>query len=694
MCRILARIQSDIYKSKSVIPRRLWISILIILIIGAFAGLLDLPINEQDNRAFGIKLPDNGFVRWLARQKINLGLDLRGGTQLVYDIDLSDVPRADRDSIVEGIVGVIERRVNALGVSEPNIYHTQVEDQRHIIVELAGIHDVDEAARVVGKTVLLEFKEEKKSFTEDEINEIRAFNKKAKESAESLLKQATKDPDKFGAIAKEYSEDLDSKRKGGDIGWSAQADIDSISGAIWKLKDGQVLREVVEEDNGFSLYRLVEKKEVNKPQWRARHILFKVESDKDEAKAKEKAEEVLAKAKAGEDFVVLANKYSQDPGSGGTKGGDLGFFGEGTMVKAFEEAVSKLEIGKISDLVRTSFGYHIIKLEEKRDNELQARLARVFLKKQSETPSGFTGTGLTGAQFKRADVTFTQTGVPQIDIQFDSDGAKLFADITKRNLKKPVAIYLDGEIISAPIVQTEITEGRAVITGKFTLVGANKLAQDLNTGAIPAPIVLIGQQKIGASLGRESLDISLRAGLWGLLIVALFMLFYYRLPGFLADIALGIYALVVLAIFNVFDVVLTLSGVAGFILSVGMAVDANILIFERMKEELGLGKGLHSAIHAGFDRAWKSIRDSNFSSLITCAILFLFGSGIIRGFALTLAIGILISMFSAIFVTRRFLLFASSTKLGNYLGIFLPFGKKPETIKGTDANAGAAGKTN
>jgi len=544
------------------------------------------------------------------------------------------------------------------------------------VVELAGIQDVEEAARTVGKTVLLEFKEQKTEFTADELKEIKAFNEKQKQQAGNLLKQAKKEPAKFAELAKEYTDELEFKAKGGEIGWQNKQAVDVISADFWQMKTGSVLKEVIETDEGYALYRLGEKQEVGEPTWRARHILFKVEKKEDEVKVKQKAAEVLAKAKAGEDFAGLANTYSQDPGNQGDKGGDLGFFSAGQMVKPFEEAVRELDEGEISELVQTTFGYHIIKLEEKKEKELQAMISRIALKKKSEKPEEFTTTGLTGAQFKRADVTFTQTGVPQISIQFDEEGAKLFAEITKRNLNKPVAIYLDEQVISAPTVQTEITDGQAVITGSFSLVAANKLAQDLNTGAIPAPIVLIGQQRIGAVLGQESLGLSLQAGLWGLLIVGLFMLFYYRLPGLLADLALLIYALVVLAVFNVFDVVLTLSGVAGFILSVGMAVDANILIFERMKEELKLGKGLNAAIQAGFERAWSSIRDSNFSSLITCAILFIFGSGIIRGFALTLAIGILVSMFSAIFVTKRFLLFASQTGLGRRIGVFLPIGAK------------------
>ncbi len=268
----------------------------------------------------------------------------------------------------------------------------------------------------------------------------------------------------------------------------------------------------------------------------------------------------------------------------------------------------------------------------------------------------FVATGLTGKQFKRATLEFDQrTGVPQIVLQFDAEGTKLFAEITSRNLQKRVAIFLDNEILSAPTVNSAITDGRAVITGQFTVSEAKELVTRLNSGALPVPIKLIEQQNVGATLGLQSVRKSIAAGLIGFIIVALFMMIYYRLPGLLAVVALTIYTLLSLAIFKLFGITLTLAGIAGFILSIGMAVDANILIFERMKEELRKGKTLAQSVEEGFNRAWLSVRDSNFSSLITTFILAYFGSSIIRGFAITLALGILVSMFTAIIVTRTFL---------------------------------------
>jgi protein-export membrane protein SecD len=231
----------------------------------------------------------------------------------------------------------------------------------------------------------------------------------------------------------------------------------------------------------------------------------------------------------------------------------------------------------------------------------------------------------------------------------------MFADITGRNINKPVAIFLDGIIISQPNVNEKITGGRAVINGSFSISEAKTLAQRLNAGALPVPINLISQQTVGASLGQVSLMTSLKAGLAGLLLVALFMIFYYRLPGLAAVLSLGIYGLAVLAIFKLPFFTLSLSGLAGFILSIGMAVDANVLIFERLKEEIKEGRPLSVAVENSFERAWPSIRDGNVSTIITSLILLWFSTSIVKGFALTLLIGILVSMLSAIYVTRNFL---------------------------------------
>ncbi len=340
-------------------------------------------------------------------------------------------------------------------------------------------------------------------------------------------------------------------------------------------------------------------------------------------------------------------------------------------------------------------------------------------------------TGLSGKQLKKASVDFQQgKGLNNeivVRLEFNDEGKKLFSDITTANVGKQVAIFLDGQILSAPVVQNPITDGTAIITGNFTTQQAKDLATRLNSGALPVPIKLISQQNVGATLGKESVQKSIIAGLIGLIMIALFMIMYYRFPGFLAVIALLIYAVVSLAVFKIgisftavllvgfffflgltvnfwfgilallsyillmflkglSPVTLTLAGIAGFILSIGMAVDANILIFERVKEEIRAGKEIHKAVDDGFARAWLSIRDSNVSSLITTAILYIFGSPSIKGFAVTLGIGILISMFTAITVTRTFLRLFVGNNIMTHPWLFGVSKLKPEKKDAPNTN--------
>lgn len=265
-------------------------------------------------------------------------------------------------------------------------------------------------------------------------------------------------------------------------------------------------------------------------------------------------------------------------------------------------------------------------------------------------------TGLSGKQLERASITFDQTtNKPQVSLKFNSEGQRLFGEITERNIGRPVGIFLDQEVISAPTVQSKILEGEAVITGDFSVQEVRELTNLLNAGALDVPINLVEQRTVGATLGVDSIKKSLIAGLIGLILVAIFMLTNYRLAGLVAVLALAGYAIMTLAVFKYIPVTLTLAGIAGFILSIGMAVDANILIFERMREELNSGKDLKVAMGEAFRRAWPSVRDSNAATLITCGILFFTTAGSIKGFALTLAIGVLVSLFSSITASRLFM---------------------------------------
>lgn len=300
----------------------------------------------------------------------------------------------------------------------------------------------------------------------------------------------------------------------------------------------------------------------------------------------------------------------------------------------------------------------------------------------------FKKTELTGQYLEKASLSFDQnTNEPHVELQFDGEGTKLFEQITERNVGKPLAIFLDGksiidttgdgkiteEDIYAPKVIEKITGGKAVITGESNVNEAKTLVKRLNEGALPVPLGQpISQKKIGPTLGAISLDQTMKAGIFGFLIIIAFMIAFYRLPGLLASIALSIYVVLLLAIFKLIPVTMSLAAIGGFILSVGMAVDANVLIFSRMKEELESGKSFSQSVEEGFNRAWPAIRDGNFTTIVVGVILFIFGTSFVKGFATTLNIGILISMFSAIVVTKTFLRSFAGTRLDKVRWLWKP----------------------
>lgn len=532
------------------------------------------PLDNSKNLNFksikDISLSEYGFP-------FRLGLDLLGGTHLIYSADVSGIDPAERASSLAGVRDVIERRVNALGVSEPIVQTNQVGDNWRVIIELAGVQDVNQAIEIIGETPLLEFKQENP--TTNQLTE------------------------------------------------EQQAQLDELNQQV-----------------------------------------------------KEEAESVLERAMSGEDFAVLAQEYSDDPGSA-QNGGLYQGVKKGDFVPEYDEVIfNQLQPGQVyPQLVETEFGYHIIAKEAERgqgdDREIDTRHILFAFKTPADIGVAiepeWQNTPLTGQYFKKARVEIDQTsGVAQVALEFNDEGGKLFADITSNNVGKLVAIFLDGIPISIPRVNEPILNGQAVISGSFSIQEAKLLSQRLNAGALPVPINLISQTTVGATLGNQSVQKNLIAGLWGMILVAVFMILYYRLPGVLSVLALIIYAAIALAVFKLVSVTLTLAGFAGFILSVGMAVDANVLIFERMKEELRAGRDLSKAVEEGFHRAWSSIRDSNVSSLITCGILFWFGSSIIKGFAVTLAVGIVVSMFSAITVSRQFLRLVAKWRISKSIWLY------------------------
>ncbi len=387
------------------------------------------------------------YPKWLGNKfsPWRLGLDLVGGTNLTYEVDMSQVNAAERDSVMAGLRDVIERRVNLFGVSEPQVVTAKEGNSYRLIVELAGIKDINQAIKMIGETPMLDFRE---------------------------------------------------------------------------------------------------------------------------------------------------------------------------VVQLPTQATSTLSGGQQYQFIPTT---------------------------------------LTGRYVQSAQIDFdSTTGAPQVNIQFTSDGAKIFEDLTVKNVGKPLAIFLDDNLIEMPTVQEKISGGKAQITGRFTRDEAKQLVQRFNAGALPAPIKIISQQTIGASLGQESLKKAIYSGIIGTLAVILFMLIYYGKLGIFSSVALIIYIILTAAIFKL-GITMSLAGIAGFILSIGMAVDANILIFARTKEEIKKGLTKVAAIEEGFRRAWPSIRDSNISTIITSVILYYFTTSFIKGFALALLIGVLISMFSAITITRTLL---------------------------------------
>lgn len=658
-----------------------------VLLLAVFAGNLAEPkywnaAADKINEKLNVAVPHFWDVPF--RQ----GLDLQGGTHLVYVADMKDVPEPERADAMAGVRDVIERRVNAFGVSEPLVQVDKSGEAWRLIVDLAGVKDVSQAIKQIGETPILEFKEQNdqptRDLTAEERRSLDQDNAAARAKAEDVLRKAKLFGADFAALAKDNSDDANSKDRGGELGFvSASSPYRALADRVAEegvLNQGDVLSELVELNGSLHVVKFEEKREAGK-EMQASHILIayagaeRAEAVRSKDEARALAQEIAVQVNSS-NFAAIASQRSDDTATAKT-GGDLGWFGEGMMVPAFETAAVALKEGEISGVVETPFGFHVIrKVGERPTYEYRLAHVMVSLKTAEDIvpPSEeWKNTALSGKHLKRSSLIFNQqTGEPQVGIDFNDEGKQLFSEITERNVSRPVAIFLDGEALSVPTVQEPIRDGSAVITGAFTIQEAKLLVRRLNAGALPVPVVLETQTTIGASLGRESLDMSLHAGLVGFLIVAFFMLIYYRLPGLIAILALLLYTAVNLSVFKLIPVTLTLSGIAGFILSVGMAVDANILIFERMKEELKKGRPLQSAIDEGFRRAWNSIRDSNFTTLISCSILYYTSSSLIKGFAMTLAIGVLISMFSAITVSRTLIRLVMGWKALKNPGLYLP----------------------
>ena len=654
-----------------------------IVILTLAAALIDF--GSRYNRYFGDVLPRMKEIPF------RLGLDLLGGTRLMYEADVSQVPGSEQAQALEGVREVIERRVNIFGVSEPVVQTAIAGENYRLIVELAGIKDINQAITMIGETPLLEFKEQNEAarvLTDAQQKAMDKFNQEAEKKAKTVLAKALAGED-FTSLAKQYNEDEITKDKNGDLGWIKNADgaYFSIYERAQTVAVGKVAPQLVNEDKGFNVIKVEDKRAqkeegglgLDKKEAEASHLLIcyagaeRCDGKLSKDQARQKISELKVKATPA-NFGQLAADNSTEPGAVSSQG-KLGWFSKEAMVKEFADAIFTQAVGTISDIVETKFGFHLIYKTGER-SLYEYKVSRIFINQQTaedilgpEDP--WKNTQLSGKYLQRSAVEFNPNdNSPEVRLSFNSEGKDLFADITKRNVGKPVAIFLDGVPISIPTVNEAITSGDAVITGRFTIKEAKLLAQRLNAGALPVPIKLVSQNTVGASLGKTSVEASLRAGLWGILLVALFMIIIYRLPGLLSVLALGFYGLAILAVFKIWPVTLTLAGVAGFILSIGMAVDANVLIFSRLAEELRAGKPWLIALNESFRRAWPSIRDGNATTLLVCLILIQFGTSIIKGFAVTLTIGILVSMFSALVVTKYLMKLIISEKLAQKRWLF------------------------
>ncbi len=513
---------------------------------------------------------------------------------------------------------------------------------------------------------------------------------------------------------------LQTKEKGVTYKSHAKTDLTAatsprVTGTLRSMKPGEL--KSVTMDDGSSRILFLRSYSAGKEEVNVSHILVaykgasqakaSITRTKEEAFAR--AGDLRKKITEGASFEQVA-KTSSDGESAAT-GGKIDAITRGTMLPTFEQAAFSQKPGAISDPVETQFGYHIIRTESApRAQSDQAAYEELIIAADSDgarantflenlrsgnvrkvedalnirsiffslEPTGWKDTSLDGKHFRSATVTLDPiTNIPVVQIIFDEEGGKIFGELTKRNVGKRLAIFVGGDLISAPVVQGEIMGGTAVITGSSNFDEARLLAQDLNTGAIPAPIFLAGQRTVEATLGADALRTSLQAGAVGIALLMLYMLVLYRFLGVLADCALVLYAVLYLVLMKVplflFSeqyVVLTLAGMAGIILSTGMAVDANVLIFERIKEELRKGRSFALALETGFEKAWPSIRDGNVSTLITCAILFMIGTSLVRGFAITLGIGVFLSMFTAITVTKWLARRVAATPLAERTELF------------------------
>lgn len=583
---------------------------------------------------------------------LSLGLDLQGGSHLVYQVepvsgdDASEADMPEQEDLT-ALQRIIEERVNSSGLGEPII---QILGDDRLLIQLPGVGDPGRAKRLIGETARLEFKHRK-------INVERDL------TTEGVITAA----DIVSVTAEPFPEEL-----------APDAGADETQAEPTPNPDGTPAAET-------SADATPEADATPAPETSAEAA---PEAEAEEPPAPVIIIEFTPQGAAKFDEVIARLNESLQLVAFNVPPSSLTVAINGN--EPLEIDASAFTITKLQDSNRYMFLYPQPTPDpdaESADYHDLARAQRAvgsaptveFVELQGQVDEDF---GLGGDNLSRAYASLhAQSDQPIINLEFDSVGTRLFGEKTTEIAginTEAIAIFLDDRELVSPVVRQPITTGVAIIEGGFTLEQARDISLQLEGGRLPFPITLIQERDVDAILGADSLAKSVVAGIVGLALVFLFMTLYYRVPGLVASVALLIYAAMVLAIFKALPVTLTLSGVAATILSVGMAVDANVLIFERMKDELRNGRTLISAINIGFNRAWPAIRDSNVSTLITCGILFYFsnqlGTTIVQGFAVTLAIGVMISMFSAIVVSRTILRVIAATRLARYMGAFVPTG--------------------
>ena len=595
---------------------------------------------------------------------LTLGLDLQGGSHLVYQANVMSEPDDEGQMTgeripptadqMDALKRTIERRLNSSGLGEPIL---QVLGDDRLLVQIPGVSDPDSAKALIGETAQLEFLHRTRNvpqpleFEEGDIVGYRVVEmtpelfsppEAAEETDAEDSEQAAQESEDSSSDGEESSEGAD------DAASNQEEESDTVPSEA-----GPPGLEVEFSDSGLAKF--------------APYVAELRDSLVPVTGTEATYPDRLAFSLAGSDAQEVEVTYQP-----------VLFLDDGTLFPVGGEPSVREIIGTnkyVISLIEALIDSEDPLADAERQFPPGGELVFKLIKGRVDEDINLTGDDLARAYPGQHQ----GSGAPIVNIEFNGEGTRKFAEITTEiaGTSDQIAIFLDDEELIAPVAEQAITGGTAYISGRdFTIERVRDIALLLESGRLPIPIELILEKDVDAILGSDSLQKSVRAGVVGLVLVFLFMLLYYRMPGLIAALALLIYALVLIAIFKMLPVTLTLSGVAAAILSVGMAVDANILIFERMKEEMRAGRTLLSSINIGFNRAWSAIRDSNVSTLITSGILYWFadtlGATVVQGFAATLAIGVMLSMFSAIFVSRTLLRIVALTGIGRHLRWFVP----------------------